>query len=209
MITIDSLIDKSLDFSSHIDYICKKTGKQVNALSRLCNVLDVETKVIIYNSFIKTNFDYCPMIWVFSKKGDLDKLQKVQNRALRFVYSDFVTDSSDLITKYDVKNIMQCNISKIAIEMYKCFNDLVPSYISALFKKQDYIHNTRSVNNFVLRCPRTTKYGQKCLSFMGARLWNSLPEQIKCSEDLSHFKCNLYENENVNELYTILYGNER
>ena len=42
-------IDQNMDFSQHIDHICKKTGKQVNAIYRLCNILDTETKKAIYN----------------------------------------------------------------------------------------------------------------------------------------------------------------
>ena len=203
-------IDQKMDFSCHIDQICKRTGKQVNAIYRLCNVLDVETKEVIYNSFIKANFDYCPLIWAFCNKGDLQKLQKLQNRAIRFVYGDYDCESVDLITKYNMKSILQCNIYEIAVEMFKCFNDVAPSYISALFKKQNNGYRTRNFNNFVLRCPRTVKYGQKCLSYIGARIWNNLPVSLKTVDDLSHFKSMVFNvNFDLNDLDEVLYGKER
>ena len=64
-----------MDLGKHIEQICKKTGKQVNAIYRLCNILDTETKKAIYNSFTKANFDYCPLVWAFCNKTDLVKLK--------------------------------------------------------------------------------------------------------------------------------------
>ena len=56
-------IDDKLDFSIHISKICKKAGQQLGALARLSKVLDRGTKMIIFNSFILSNFNYCPLVW--------------------------------------------------------------------------------------------------------------------------------------------------
>ena len=55
--------DKKLNFTDHINNICKKTGKQVNILKS--SFLDYRGKVNIYVSFIKSNFLYCSNVWYF------------------------------------------------------------------------------------------------------------------------------------------------
>ena len=35
-------IDKKLNFDSHVSYLCKKTSRQVTALSRLRHIVDAE-----------------------------------------------------------------------------------------------------------------------------------------------------------------------
>ena len=60
-------LDMDLKFSSHIDEVCKQTGKQINALKRTKHYLDKETKKIIYNSYISSDFN-CSVVWMSSNK---------------------------------------------------------------------------------------------------------------------------------------------
>ena len=51
-----------LNFNHHIALLCNKAGRQINALSRLSNVLNVDTKILILQSFILSHFMYCCII---------------------------------------------------------------------------------------------------------------------------------------------------
>ena len=146
-------IDSKLDFCIHIDTMCKKASRQVNALYRLRNMLDADSKLTIYKSFIKSIFDYCPLVWSFCNKSDLSKLCKIQVRAVRFLYNDFETDSIDLLSKYEIDDIRIHIVTKIVVEMYKCCNNLTPSYISNLFNVSQISYGLRnsSRNNVELR----------------------------------------------------------
>ena len=44
--------DYMLNFEAHIANICKKAARQINVLLRFSNVLNQETKILIYKSFI-------------------------------------------------------------------------------------------------------------------------------------------------------------
>ena len=85
-----------LNFDLHISYICKKAAKQINVLSRLSQYLTTETKLLIYKSFVRSNFGYCPIVWHFCSKTSTDKMEKLQYRALRLVYSDFDSSYEEL-----------------------------------------------------------------------------------------------------------------
>ena len=45
-------MDVELNFNYHIALLCNTAGKQIHALSRLSNVLNVDTKILILQSFI-------------------------------------------------------------------------------------------------------------------------------------------------------------
>ena len=55
-------VDYLLNFDLHISNMCKKAAKQINVLLRLSNYINMETKLIIYKSFIRSNFSYCPLV---------------------------------------------------------------------------------------------------------------------------------------------------
>ena len=77
-------IDFMLRFDDHVSEICKKASKQLAVLKRLGRFLTKQGKMTIYNSFIVSNFNYCPLAWHFS-----NKIEKIQERALRFINNDF------------------------------------------------------------------------------------------------------------------------
>ena len=59
-------IDNKLNFDSHISDLCKKTSRQLNALNHLRAYIENKEMEILINSFIYSNFSYCPLVWHFS-----------------------------------------------------------------------------------------------------------------------------------------------
>ena len=81
-------IDSKLNFNLHIDIICKSALNQLDALVRLKRYLGYEERPVLVNSFIYSNFNYCPLVWMFSSKRSLNKIENLQKQALRFVLDD-------------------------------------------------------------------------------------------------------------------------
>ena len=82
-------IDNKLNFNSHVSSMCNKAGRQLNVLQRLKGSLDYASRLSIYKSFIMSNFDYCPVVWMFTSKSALLKLETIfKKRALRFVLDE-------------------------------------------------------------------------------------------------------------------------
>ncbi len=51
-----SHIDQRLSFNYHITEMCKKASYQTKALARLSGLSNVESKVLIFNAFVISNF---------------------------------------------------------------------------------------------------------------------------------------------------------
>ena len=56
-------------------------------------------KEILLNSFVYSNFNYCPLVWRFCSSKSLNKIEKIQERALRLLRNDFTSDYSELLNK--------------------------------------------------------------------------------------------------------------
>ena len=56
-------IDSKLTFNEQS--ICQKTNNKVKAFSRVVRDLEPQKASLLYNSFTLTNFNYCPLIWMF------------------------------------------------------------------------------------------------------------------------------------------------
>ena len=57
-------LDAKLKFDDYISKISKKASQQVNILQRLSKYLSFESRLLAYNSFVTSNFKYCPVAWM-------------------------------------------------------------------------------------------------------------------------------------------------
>ena len=92
-------IDYQLNFDIHISSICKKASHQLNILKRLGRYLDRLSKLTIFHTFILSNFNFCPLAWRLCTDKNSKKIEKVQERALRFVYDDYTSSYINLLTE--------------------------------------------------------------------------------------------------------------
>ena len=70
-------IDNTLNFTEHISDVCIKAGRQLNILQHLNRVLDYKSRMVIYKSFIMSNFNYCPIVWMFTGKKSFNRIENV------------------------------------------------------------------------------------------------------------------------------------
>ena len=58
-----SLLGVTLDdFKDHISQICTKASQQLAVLKRIGKFLTKQCKLMIYKSFIMSNFNHCPIV---------------------------------------------------------------------------------------------------------------------------------------------------
>ena len=112
-------IDDKLNFNDHINKLRKSAGNQLNALIRLKPFLGLKEKVVLVNSFIYSNFDYCTLVWMFSHKKSLNKTESLHKRALRNLVNDYENSHEELLEKSGKYNMNLQRIRFLCIEIYK------------------------------------------------------------------------------------------
>ena len=80
--------DKKLSFKKHVEDLSKKAKQKLHALARLSNYIDPIKSEILMNSFIQSQFNYCPLVWMFHDRTTKSKLNSIHERALRLVCKD-------------------------------------------------------------------------------------------------------------------------
>ena len=120
------LVDKNLNFNSHLKTLCKKVNQKVSALARIASILPFQKRRIILKTFIESQFSYCPLVWMFCSRSINNKINHIHERALRLVYQDYTTSFEDLLRKDGSLTFHHRNIHQVAIEMFKVKHDLSP-----------------------------------------------------------------------------------
>ena len=137
-------------------------------------------------TFVMSQFNYCPLVWHFCKPGDTHKMEKIQERALRFIYNDYTTEYCKLLNDNGEFTLYLKRVRIIAHEVYKAINDLSPEYTKELLKSRS-IPMRRPLDLYVPRV-RQINYGYRSYTFEAPTLWNSLPLEIRDAQNFKVFK---------------------
>ena len=108
-----------------------------------------------------------------------NKINRIRERSLRLVYSDKTSTFQELLDK---------NIQLLATEIYKTVNGLAPIIMNTIFEIKDIECNLRNKINFKPRRINSVRYGIDSLTYLGPKIWNIVPEDLKKSESLNVFK---------------------
>ena len=156
----------------------KQIGNYLNSLGRLT----------AYYSFILSNFNYCPVTWRYCSENNSLKMEKIQERALRFIYDDMKKSSfENLLEKSKLPSLKIRRLKTIAVETFKIIHKSSPSYLHDLINIKLQNYNFRSRETAVLRI-RTIRYGLKSFRYNAAQIWNELPNHCRRETSLGQFK---------------------
>ena len=130
----------------------------MNVLKRIGCFLSKLNKLTIFHTFILSNFNFCPLAWHFCNKSNTSKLEKIQARALRFIYEDYESTYDELLEKAKVPSLKVRRMRTMAIECFKILNKLSPSCLHDLVVFKDCKYNFRYSNIVDIPRVRTSTY---------------------------------------------------
>ena len=181
-------IDENLNFDEHISHICMKAARQLNSLQRIAKYLSQRTKNVVFNSFIMSNFSYCPLVWHICSVKNTKKVEKIQERGLRIVWNDYQSDYKTLLEISGRELMYISRLKKLACFVYKCFNNTGPGLTNDLFNKKEIKYDLRDGSRVEQPLCSMTRYGLNSIAYQGASLWNSLPHDLKDCIDFKSFQ---------------------
>ena len=118
----------------------------------------------------------------------MKNIEKIQHRALKYVYNDFASSYRVLREKHNITLLFVNRVKELLTEVYKACHNISPYYLQGLFSVKESRHNIRSKMNLNVPAVKTTKYGLKSISYSCAKMWNSLNNNMKCAESVKEFK---------------------
>ena len=105
-----------------------------------------------------------------------------------------VTEYSNT-TSYNIRTqsvtIHHRNLQVLTTELYKVHHGLAPELMNDILKKRNVTRNFRKNLTIETRNIKSAYYSSETISFLGPKIWELLPSNIKHSENLNIFKSNI------------------
>jgi hypothetical protein len=86
-------------------------------------------------------------------------MKKMQERALRFVYNNYISNYEELLHLSKLSSLKVRRLSSIALETFKIINKNCPSYLYDLINTKKHQYSFRYSNTTELPQVRTIRYG--------------------------------------------------
>lgn len=191
-------VNSTLDLRQHINNVCRRCYFVIRQLKTIRRSLPKDALKQLLHAFLFTHLDYCNSLYYGLPDSDIQKLQRVQNAAVRLGCGlsryDHVTPSMrDDLHWLPVRQRIEY---KIAVITFKCLYDLAPTYLQTMCRLASDVRgleNNRSAARRLLIVPtcHTSSYGHRTFKYAASKIWNSLPDSLRFSNSLPTFKKNL------------------
>jgi hypothetical protein len=181
-------LDENLNFDLHISHLVSKASRQLNCLKRIAYHFDPSLKLLLYKTFILSTFNYCPAVWHLCGLTNTKKLEKVQWRALKFIYNDYNATYEELLSRANLPSLALGRIRAIALEVFRVVKGLSPAYLAGTFTQTSNRYNLRSQSRIIYQCNDTKRNGLDSFRHYGGKIWNALPENVRSETDYKIFR---------------------
>ena len=102
--------DKQLNFNEHVSKLCKKVNQKLHVLARISRYLTKVKLRILMKTFIESQFNYCPPVWMFHNRTINNKINRLHDRALGIVYNDDKLNFQELLDRDGAVKIHERNL---------------------------------------------------------------------------------------------------
>ncbi|KAJ8711529.1 hypothetical protein PYW07_014674 [Mythimna separata] len=186
-------IDKNFSWTAQLQEVSRKLYASAASLRRLRNFLPTATKIALAQSLLLPILDYADASYLDLTQEQLDKLERLQNFCIRFIFGlrkyDRVSDFRVKLKWLPIR--LRRNAHILSLLYNVLFSPFTPLYLKKRFEFLCNSHSKllRSSENLRLKMPiHTTTFFDKSFTVQAARLWNDLPVTIKRAQSLPVFK---------------------
>lgn len=178
-------ITNTLSWSAHITNVSASASRKLGFLRHKLKKAPPKLKMLAYKAYILPKLEYASVVWDPFYKKDIQKLEMVQRRAVRFIFSKF--KSSDSPTKLMKDNDIPVLEDRRRIARLKFLHSIyngklnIPAHkyiqpFSPRASRHRHMHNL---------LPYTTRTNTFKNSFFPRTIiqWNSLPPDVISSDD--------------------------
>ena len=197
------IFDESLSFEKYITKISQISFAHLRNITRIRKYLSQSDCEKLVHAFISSRLDSCNSLLAGLPATKLAPLIRVQRAAARLVVRARKFDPiTEVMQRLHWLPVQERIDFKYLLLVFKCVHGLGPPYLSDLLSWHSPNRSLRSKNNYLLKEKSAKQsriggnkpkklYADRAFENLAPRLWNSLPLDIRSTENLSTFKTRL------------------
>ena len=196
------LINSKFNFIDHHQAIITKAYQFLGLTKRSCHfVTDKKRRRNLYLAMVRSQFEHCSIVWAPKLQSEIEKFEKVQKRAVKWILRQEYYSYSDVVTYYS--KCKETNILPLSkhfelnnlMFFHKILNQLIniqlPPYIQR-YNGQSRLRNSRLDSRCFVYTPEICGVMHsplyKTFFYKVIHQWNNLSLDIRSTECHTTFK---------------------
>ena len=171
-------VDCGLKFENYLDGVIKKASNKINALSRVTPFMNLSKKMLM-DSFFKSQFSYCPLVWMCHSRTINSKINHLHERCLGVIHNVKISSFRELLEGDGSVPIQNRNLQILATEICKIYNNIAPPIFTEIFNKRNPNNQLRHTSHFSIPPVRRVYNGTESLSFLGPKNCDIVLTELK------------------------------
>ena len=176
-----------MSFKPHLATIVRTVSHKIYLLSRIKKFLSNRSALLVYKTMVLPFLDYADVVYHNASAAELEKLQRLQNRALKLCLGFHMREDTEVVHRTAKVPLLE--------------NRRKSHVYNFMYKRKEMKHNldvpligTRSADapRFVLPNPNLQCY-KRSLEYSGAKAWNTLPKELKLIPNYLSFKNQIHK----------------
>ena len=178
--------NRTLTWSAHVNEVCKKVNFALYSLKKLSNITPISTRLLFVRSLIMPIFTYGDIFIYNADSQSKYRLKLAFNSCIRYIHGlrkfDHVSDFQDTLLGVPFMVYLQV---RVLCFIFKILHVKHPSYLYSLLT---FSSSPRVFRITSLSTRFATNQFASSIFVNGLSRFNSLPEQIKKSKSVNHFR---------------------
>ena len=175
-------LDSVLSFSNHVTSLLNTNTHKMYIFGKIRRFITEYAAIRIYKAMLLPYFDYADIVFDKARQGDLDKLQRAQNKGLKICMSVNVRTETDFIHTH-TKVPKLHNRRKVHLRNFMFLRKSKETLLDVI----DVRTRARDAPLFKTNFPRNEAYKRSVL-YNGATEWNSLSVETRNVDHYLPFK---------------------
>ena len=176
------ILDSTLSFKSQVADIIKKVMHKRILLSKIMPFITADVALLIYKTMVLPYFDYCDIVYCTACSGDLDKLQRLQNKCLKTCLRLNVLHNTVAVHRQ-----AKCATLPLRRQSHLCNFMYQRQNRKDLLDTRDIKTRQHDAPTFTVRFPNKESFKRSVL-YNGPTVWNQLPPDLRQVHDFNVFK---------------------
>ena len=176
-------ISQNISWSKHIDIITCKANSILAFLQRNLSQCSLHVKSLAYFTYVRPVLEYAS-VWSPFTQSNIDKIEKVQHKAARFIFNDY-SSVTNMLNCLKWESLEHRRTKSTIIMFYKIINNIVSAHFSNYLHRSFTRTRGHQMRFMTIPAKRNTYYH----SFLPTAilLCSSLSEETVISPNLHSF----------------------
>jgi hypothetical protein len=124
-------ISADLKWGTHINMMCKKARSTLGFLRRNLGTCPPKCRHMAYISLLRSKLEYGAVVWDPYLQQDIDRIERIQKQAARFITRDYRTREAGCVTRmlqnWNLRPLQERRRQQRLVTLYKITNREIPA----------------------------------------------------------------------------------